>query len=80
MSVRSGLFAPTVNLLELGHKFHGDLGRGALIGARRIGEAVAHHPGAALERGNDRLIEMVDPRGGEEQRFPLGAELGRKAR
>ena len=51
----------------------------ALIGAGRIGEPVADDPGAAPERRQDRLFEMVDPGGAEQKRLAPGAEAGGEA-
>src|SRR6185437_4859433 len=53
--------------------------RRALIGAGRIGEPVANHPGAALERRQNRLLQMVGAGGGEHERLSGRAEIGRKA-
>ena len=41
----------------------------ALIGQTRIEEAVAEHPLAAFERGEDGLVDMVRTGGGEQQSF-----------
>ncbi len=49
----------------------------ALVGARRIGEAVADHPLAARQRRADGRGEMVGPRRGEQQR--LGQRRPRRA-
>jgi len=46
----------------------------ALVGARRIGEAVAEHEGAALERRADLRLEMVAPRRREQKRLGEPAE------
>ena len=78
-SVRSGRLSPTATSLELRDQARRQLARGALIGARRIGESVANHPGAPLQRRRDRLVDMVDPRGGEQQRLGSGPNLRRRA-
>jgi hypothetical protein len=41
----------------------------ALVGERRVGEAVAQHDVAALERRRDHPRDVVAPRGEHEQRF-----------
>src|SRR5215213_7225768 len=46
----------------------------ALVGARRIGEAVAQHEGAALKRRADLRLEMVAPRRREQKRLGEPAE------
>ena len=49
--VRSGRQSPTANALEAGRGSSGSsLTAGALVGARRVGEAVADHPVAARQR------------------------------
>ena len=54
------------------------IARRALIGARRIGEAVADDPCPARQRRKNGLVEMVGARRGEQQRLALGTKLGRE--
>ena len=51
-----------------------DLPQPALIGAGRIREAVAQHPGALAERGLDHGADMVVAGGREQQRLRIGPE------
>ena len=60
--------------LQAGEQLRVELAGRALIGARRIGEAVANHPVAAAQRRRDRRVDMVDARGAEQQRLADGAE------
>ncbi len=53
--------------------------RRALIGARRIAEAVADHPGAAFERGPDREFQMRFTRRVKQNGFPKRPEFLRFA-
>ncbi|GCC49462.1 hypothetical protein chiPu_0033995, partial [Chiloscyllium punctatum] len=46
----------------------------ALIGARRIEEAVAQHPDALVERRQDHRADVVVARRGKQQRLGLGPE------
>jgi len=46
----------------------------ALIGPRRVGETIAQHPCAPIERGLDQCADMVVARGGKQQRLGLGSE------
>ena len=48
---------------------------GALIDAGRIGEAVAEHPVAGVERRPDHALDVVGARGREKHRLALDAEL-----
>ena len=45
---------------------------GALVGVAGIGEAVAHHPGAARERGQHRFGDVLRARGEHQQQFGFG--------
>ena len=65
--------------LERGDELRRQIARRALIGPGRIGEPVGNDPGSARERRQDRLVEMVDAGGGEQERLPGGAKLGREA-
>ena len=55
------------------HRLHADPGGAALIGERAVEEAVAEHPGAALQRRADGPGDMVGAGGGEEQGLGLGS-------
>src|SRR5262249_17789911 len=46
----------------------------ALVDARRIREAVAHYPLAALERGPDRLAHVIVAGGSKQDRLGMRAE------
>jgi hypothetical protein len=46
----------------------------ALVGERRVDEAVRDHPGAAPEGRADDLVDDLRPRGGVEQRLGAGAD------
>ena len=74
ISVRSGRFRPTTTSSRRATNAGRQVARGALIGAGRIGEAVADHPGAAFERRQDRRVQMVDAGGGEQQRLAFRPE------
>ena len=43
----------------------------ALVGVRRVGEAIAQHPVAARERRPDHAIEMLAPRREHQQRLAV---------
>ncbi len=44
----------------------------ALIGAAAVEEPVGQHPCAAIQRGADRLFDMIGASGGEKERFGAG--------
>ncbi len=69
-----GPVLPDRDLFEAGDEPGGQIARGALIGAGRIGEAVADHPGAAFERRQDRPVQMVDAGGRKQHRLGLRPE------
>ena len=59
--------------VKVAHLVDPEPARLALIGQARIEEAVAQHPLPAVERGADRLVDMVGARRGEQQ--GLGARV-----
>ena len=65
--------------LERGDELRRQIARRALISPGRIGEPVGNDPGSARERRQNRLVEMVDARGGEQHRLPRGAKSAREA-
>ena len=74
--MRSGWFSAHGQALERGDELRRQIARRALIGPGRIGEPVGNDPGAARKRRQNRPLEMVGARGGEQQRLPGGAEVG----
>ena len=64
--------------LERGDELRRQIPRRALIGAGRIGEPVGNDPGSARKRRQNRLVEMVDAGGGEQERLPGGAKSAAK--
>ena len=77
--VRSGVGAQQRDALEQSDEPRIDAAARALIGARRIGETVADHPGAARERRLDQPVEMIDARRREQNGLAERAERGRLA-
>ena len=57
------------DFLEIGDKARVDFPRRALIGAGRIDETVADDEAPFFERRPDRLVEVIDPRSGEDNGF-----------
>src|SRR6202008_1767013 len=55
------------------------ISRRALIGPGRISEPVGDDPGAARQRRQNRLVEMVDTGRGEQESLPSGVKVSRKA-
>jgi len=56
-------------LLQHTDELLGDPFSRALVGARRVGEAVADHPGPALQRRKNHFAHVLGARGEHEQRF-----------
>ena len=52
-----------------------DSAAAALVGVRRIGEAVAQHPFAARQRGTDQVVDVHLARAEHEQGFGGGADV-----
>ncbi len=77
--MRSGRFAPTVRRSSEAMNVVRQIPGHALISPGRIGEPVGNDPGAARERRQNGVVEMVDPRGGKQQRLPRGAKSAREA-
>ena len=71
---------PTTMSLETRDELGVELARRALIGPGRIGETVADDPIAARQGWFDRHIDMVDARGGKQQRLAGRAVPGGLAR
>ena len=69
MKVRSGVVGATTISLERVDDLARQAAGLALVDARRIGEAVADHPQPGVERGPDRLVEVIGARGIEQQRL-----------
>ena len=55
--------------LQLGDEVRVQPAAAALVGIAGIGEAVADHPGAALQRRQDRLAHVLRARGEHQQQF-----------
>src|SRR5690242_9498019 len=55
--------------IYLADRLDPETARSALVGQRAVDEAVAQDPAATLESRANRLLDMVRPRGGEEQRL-----------
>ena len=53
--------------MEVAHRLHPEPARFTLIGQRTVEETVAQHPHATVERGPNRLVDMVAARRGEQQ-------------
>ena len=71
---------PDGQSLESGDELGRQVPRRALIGPGRVREPVGNDPGAARERREDRLFQVVDAGGGEQERLPGGTEVGGKPR
>ena len=78
--VRSGRQSPTATCSSRSISEGASRPARALVGARRIGETVAHDPGAARERRRDQRVDMVDARRRESDRLGRRTEPAQRAR
>ena len=73
--MQSGLQIAVHGMRDLVDELAIDAAAAALVGVRRIGEAVAQHPLAARERGTDQVVDVHLARAEHEQRLGGRADV-----
>ena len=73
--VQSGTRSPCTTLRELIDEPAIDAASAALVGVRRVGEAIAQHPFAARQRRADEVVDVHLARAEHEQRFGRRADV-----
>ena len=73
--MQSGLQIAVHRVRDLVDELAIDAASAALVGMRRIREAIAQHPLAARERRPDEIVDVHLARAEHEQRFGRGADV-----